>query len=180
MSKIGKLPVTLPSGVSVEINGKNVMVRGPKGSLSIILPQTLDAELGDNDLIINRKDESDQTLADHGTNRAIIANFVKGVSEGWSKTLEIVGTGYRSEVRGKDLVLTVGYSHPVTITAPEGIDFKVEKSDVTVSGIDKELVGLIAARVRAVRPPEPYKGKGIRYKDEVVRRKAGKAAKTGA
>ena len=167
MSKIGKLPISVPNGVTVEINSKNVKVVGPKGNLSLVLPATIDAKLEDGELLVIRNSQEDQAMAMHGT-------------EGWSKTLEMVGTGNRAEVSGRDLVLAVGFSHPVKINAPEGIDFKVEKTDITVSGIDKELVGLICARIRAVRPPEPYKGKGIKYKGEIIRRKAGKAAKAGA
>ena len=180
MSKIGKLPISVPNGVTVEINSKNVKVVGPKGNLSLVLPATIDAKLEDGELLVIRNSQEDQAMAMHGTFRSHLSNFVKGVTEGWSKTLEMVGTGYRAEVSGRDLVLAVGFSHPVKINAPEGIDFKVEKTDITVSGTDKELVGLICARIRAVRPPEPYKGKGIKYKGEIIRRKAGKAAKAGA
>lgn len=181
MSKIGKLPIDLPEGVKVEIKGKEVSVSGVKGTLSHRLPQIIDAKLEGNKLILDRRAEDDRALSLHGTSRAILANMVKGVVDGWSKTLELVGTGYRAEVNAEgNLVLMVGFSHPVVVNAPEGITFKVEKSDITVSGIDRELVGLVAARVRAVRPPEPYKGKGIRYKGEVVRRKAGKAVKAAA
>lgn len=179
MSKIGKLPIKLPTGVTVEISGRSVAVNGPKGKLSVTLPEMLDVKLEDDTLIVTRKAEDDKALAMHGTYRAILANNVIGVVEGWSKVLEMVGTGYRAEVQSGDLVLNVGYSHPVKIKAPDGIDFKVEKMDITVSGYDKELVGLICARIRAARPPEPYKGKGIKYKGEVIRRKAGKAAKAG-
>jgi large subunit ribosomal protein L6 len=181
MSKIGKLPIDLPEGVKVEIKGKEVSVSGVKGTLSHRLPEVIDAKLEGNKLILDRRAEDDRALSLHGTSRAILANMVKGVVDGWSKTLELVGTGYRAEVNAEgNLVLMVGFSHPVVVNAPEGITFKVEKSDITVSGIDRELVGLVAARVRAVRPPEPYKGKGIRYKGEVVRRKAGKAVKAAA
>jgi len=180
MSKIGKLPISIPNGVTVEINGKNVKVSGPKGNLSLTLPAAIDAKLEGGELSVARNSEDEQSLAMHGTFRSHLSNFVTGVTQGWSKTLEMVGTGYRAEVNGRDLVLTVGFSHPVKIAAPEGIDFKVEKTDITVSGVDKEMVGLICARVRAVRPPEPYKGKGIKYKGEVIRRKAGKAAKAAA
>jgi large subunit ribosomal protein L6 len=135
-------------------------------------------KLEDDQMRVSTLKKNPKTKALHGTIRALIANMIKGVVDGWSKTLELVGTGYRAELSGKTLILTVGYSHPVEIEAPSGIDLKVEKTSITVEGIDKELVGHIADKIRSVRPPEPYKGKGIKYSDEVIRRKAGKAAKT--
>ncbi len=178
MSRIGKLPVELPQGVTAEISGRTIKISGPKGNLSYEFPRQITVEVKENEVLVALKNITKQGSAHFGTTRALIANMVKGVSEGWSKQMELVGTGYRAEVQGKTLVLTVGYSHPVKIEAPEGINFKVEKSIVTIEGIDRELVGQIAANIRFVRPPEPYKGKGIKYIDEVIRRKAGKAAKT--
>lgn len=177
MSRIGKLPIKLPEGVSLEIERSTVSVKGPKGELEKKYPRELMIEEKDGVLTVSVKKETPKSKALHGTFRSLIANMVKGVSEGWKKELELVGTGYRAEVTGNKLILAIGYSHPVEIEAPEGITFKVEKSDLTVEGIDKEVVGEISAKIRAVRPPEPYKGKGIKYKDEVVRRKPGKAAR---
>ena len=177
MSKIGNLPIVLPKGVSVEIDGSSVRVKGPTASLERIIPSGLSVSVSDSTVLVTAKNENERLRALHGTNRAILANMVKGVSLGWSKGLELVGTGYRAETTGRTLTLSVGFSHPIKIEAPEGITFKVEKTDITVAGIDKELVGQIAAKIRSIRPPEPYKGKGIKYKGEVIRRKAGKAAK---
>jgi large subunit ribosomal protein L6 len=177
MSRIGKIPISLPEGVSFEKEGRTVKISGPKGVLGKKLPQGLEAEEKDGKIIILAKSKAKTTTANHGTYRALIYNMVKGVTEGWSKKLELVGTGYRAQLKGNDLELTVGFSHPVEVKAPDGIKFSVEKTVITVEGIDKELVGQIAAQIRAVRPPEPYKGKGIKYIDEVVRRKPGKAAK---
>jgi large subunit ribosomal protein L6 len=178
MSRIGRLPIGLPEGVTAEVKAGEVVITGPKGSLSRKIPVRVEVEIKDNILTVSSKSKTKQGAATFGTTRAHLANMVLGVSQGWKKELELVGTGYRAEVAGSSLVLTVGYSHPVTIEAPEGVAFKVEKSMITIEGVDKEAVGETAARVRAVRPPEPYKGKGIKYIDEVIRRKAGKAAKT--
>ncbi len=178
MSKIGKQPVKLSEGVTAEIIGHEIKIVGPKGALSLKIPDSAEAVVKDGAILVSSKKESKQARAVYGTTRSLIANIVDGVSKGWSKQLELVGTGYRAEVQDKDLILTVGFSHPVKIAAPEGISFKVEKTIITVEGTNKELVGQIAANIRAVRPPEPYKGKGIKYVDEVIRRKAGKAAKT--
>lgn len=183
MSRIGIQPVEIPEKVNVEVDGKKVKVKGPQGNLEKELPREVSVKVEDGEVLVERKNDTKRAKSMHGTARAHIANMVKGVTEGWSKKLELVGTGYRAEVRGNKLVLTIGYSHPVEIEGPEGISFKVEKNVVTVEGPDKDLVGLIASKIRAVRPPEPYKGKGIKYIDEVVRRKPGKAAKatgTGA
>ncbi|MCH7729931.1 50S ribosomal protein L6 [Patescibacteria group bacterium] len=177
MSRIGKQPIELPSGVSVEVSGKVVFVRGPKGSLDKKLPDGIEVVVKNSEVKVEKKKNTLKTKALHGTLRALINNMVRGVSEGWTKELELVGTGYRAEAVGPDLVLNVGYSHSVKIQAPEGIFFKVQKTEIIIEGVDKELVGQIAAKIRAVRPPEPYKGKGIKYKDEVIRRKPGKAAK---
>jgi large subunit ribosomal protein L6 len=177
MSRIGRLPIKIPDGVSVEIKTGEVVVKGPKGQLSRKLSHGVSAELKDGNLVVKglKNEESVKPLL--GTERSILFNMVKGVVDGWEKKLELVGTGYRAEVAGKTLTLSVGYSHPVKIEAAEGISFKVEKNIITVEGIDKSLVGFVAANIRNIRPPEPYKGKGIRYVGEVIRRKAGKAAK---
>ncbi len=178
MSRIGKMPIKLPEGVSFKVEGNEVIVNGSKGTLKLKVPFELDIEVKKDHVLVVPKRKGQKTKALHGTFRALIANHVTGVMDGWSKTLELVGTGYRAELAGNKLVLTVGYSHPVEIEIPEGIEFKVEKTQVEVSGINKEKVGQVAAEIRAIRPPEPYKGKGIKYKDEVIRRKPGKAAKT--
>lgn len=175
MSRIGKLPVVLPQGVSAEIHGHTVKVVGPKGELKTSFLPQVSIEESDSNLIVSRK--SDEHKAIHGLSRALLYNMVNGVSEGYTKSLEMVGIGYRAAVEGEDLVLNVGYSHPVRIEAPNGIKFQVADGKINVSGIDKQLVGQVAANIRAVRKPEPYKGKGIRYVGEFVRRKAGKAAK---
>lgn len=177
MSRIGKTPIELPEGVIFRVSDRTVSVSGPKGSLSYALPRKIDVEIKNDIVKVVSRGAGKKTKALHGTTRALIANMVQGVSQGWSKTLELVGIGYRAELLEKTLILAVGYSHPVKIEAPEGIEFKVEKTQVVVSGIDKELVGRVAAEIRKVRPPEPYKGKGIKYKGEVIRRKPGKAAR---
>ncbi|MBI4153526.1 50S ribosomal protein L6 [Candidatus Woesebacteria bacterium] len=178
MSKIGKQPINLPEGVSAEISGNVIAVSGPKGSLSRKFSEKVVLEVKDGKILVSVVGKSKRSMSVWGTARSIIWGMVEGVSQGWKKELELVGAGYRAEVDGNTLVLSVGYSHPVKIEAPQGIFFTVEKSVITVSGVDKELVGRLAADIRAVRKPEPYKGKGIKYIDEVVRRKAGKAAKT--
>ncbi|OGM28089.1 50S ribosomal protein L6 [Candidatus Woesebacteria bacterium RIFCSPLOWO2_01_FULL_39_61] len=180
MSKIGKLPIQLPEGVTVEVEGKTVKVIGPKGTLKFKIDKDIEVQKKDNFLEVITSGKSNRAYSLHGTTRALIANMVKGVSEGWSKQLELVGTGYRAETSGNLLTLSVGFSHPVKFEAPSGISFKVEKSIINVEGVDKELVGQISAKIRSVRPPEPYKGKGIKYQDEYIRRKAGKAAKAQA
>ncbi len=177
MSRIGNLPIEIPEGVNVEISGQNVKVVGPKGNLSKELPAGLKVEINNDLVTISPTRKGKHVRALHGTYRSLIANMIKGVSEGYSKTLELVGTGYRAEMIDKKLSLLVGFSHPVLIDAPEGIEFKVEKTKIEILGIDKELVGLVASKIRATRPPEPYKGKGIKYDTEVVRRKPGKVAK---
>jgi len=177
MSRIGKLPVILPETVEISVSDGTVYIKGPKGELKRKLPREIKVEIDNKKVLVKRKGNSKTARAMHGTWRAIIANMAKGVSEGWSKQLELVGTGYRAEGSERDLTLAIGYSHPVEIKAPEGISFSIQKTLITVEGIDKELVGQVAAKIRNVRPPEPYKGKGIKYIDEVVRRKPGKAAK---
>ncbi|HJX59152.1 MAG TPA: 50S ribosomal protein L6 [Patescibacteria group bacterium] len=178
MSRIGKLPIILPQGVTLEVAGREVKVVGPKGSLVRRLAHGISVEVKDGVVQVQSTGKTKQDKSNFGSSRAHIANMAKGVSEGWKKVLELVGTGYRAEATGNSLTLTIGYSHPVKVEGSDNISFKVEKSIITIEGIDKEEVGEVAAKVRAVRPPEPYKGKGIKYLDEVIRRKAGKAAKT--
>ncbi len=177
MSRIGKLPVVLPEAVEISISDGMVHIKGPKGELKRKLPREINIEVDKEKVLIKRKGDNKSARALHGTWRALISNMAKGVSEGWSKQLELVGTGYRAEGSERDLTLAVGFSHPVEMKAPEGISFSIQKTLITVEGIDKELVGQVAAKIRDVRPPEPYKGKGIKYVDEIVRRKPGKAAK---
>ena len=176
MSRIGKAPINLPAGVEVKYDDDAVVVKGPKGSLSQLIDPRIGISIDDGVVTVSRDSEDREVRALHGLSRALIANMVLGVSDGYSKELQAVGVGYRGALKGKTLELQVGYSHPVAIEAPEGITFEVpEPTKFIVSGIDKQLVGQVAANIRAVRPPEPYKGKGIRYADEYVRRKAGKA-----
>ncbi|OGM02799.1 50S ribosomal protein L6 [Candidatus Woesebacteria bacterium GWA1_41_8] len=177
MSRIGKLPVKIVDGVKVEVDNRLIKVSGPKGALEKVLPREISANVENGEIVVSAHGKSDKSKALHGTYRSLIANMTKGVTEGWSKALEMVGTGYRAETTGKKLTLTVGFSHPVIIDAPDGVTFKVEKNIITIDGIDKEAVGQVAAEIRSVRPPEPYKGKGIKYVGEFIRRKAGKAAK---
>ncbi len=178
MSRVGKMPVTIPSGVDVKIDGKTVTVKGSKGELRREFHDRIDFSVGDGVLTVTRPDDTRESKALHGLSRALLNNMVVGVSEGFTKQLEIQGVGYRAALKGSDVELQVGFSHAVLIEAPEGITFEVpEPTRVNVSGIDKEKVGQVAADIRKVRPPEPYKGKGIRYVGEYVRRKAGKAGK---
>ena len=180
MSRIGSAPIDLPSGVEVSIDGGVVVVEGPKGSLTQALDPRISASVEDGVVSVTRANDERESRALHGLTRALIANMVVGVSAGYSKELQAVGVGYRGALKGSTLELQVGFSHPVQIEAPEGITFEVpEPTKFIVSGIDKQLVGQVAANIRSVRPPEPYKGKGIRYVDEYVRRKAGKAGVAG-
>ncbi|MBD2576185.1 50S ribosomal protein L6 [Oscillatoria sp. FACHB-1406] len=183
MSRIGKRPIDLPDKVTVEIDGQNVTVKGPKGQLARTLTNPVSVEQDGNLVKVLRRDESRLARQRHGLSRTLVANMIEGVSKGYTKQLEIQGVGYRAQMQGKNLVLNVGYSHPVEIEPPEGIQLDVPKDSkglqITISGIDKEVVGNIAAKIRSVRPPEVYKGKGIRYQGEVVRRKAGKTGKGG-
>ena len=177
MSRIGRQPIQLPQGVSVSISPGRVMVNGPLGELSQQLPQRMKVEQEDGSVVVSRPSERGEDRALHGLTRSLIANMVEGVTNGFQKRLEIQGVGYRAALRGSDLELSVGYSHPVLLKAPAGITFEVPtQTEVIVKGIDKQQVGQIAAEVRKVRPPEPYKGKGIRYEGEYVRRKVGKRA----
>jgi large subunit ribosomal protein L6 len=178
MSRIGKQPIAIPSGVTVTVSGDNeVTVKGSKGTLSQQVNPNIKVEQKDGQIVLTRPDDSRQNRSMHGLYRALIANMVLGVSEGFSKELQIVGTGYRAQAQGKKLTLNVGYSHPVEITAPEGITFETpSNTQIFVRGINNQVVGQVAADIRAVRKPEPYLGKGIRYAGEYVRRKEGKAA----
>ncbi len=181
MSRIGRLPIELPDGVQVTISGRTVKVKGPKGNLERTVHRDMTVEQENGSVVVRRPSDSDRHRALHGLTRALLANMVTGVSEGFQKVLLIEGTGYRAELDGDALVLNVGYSHPVRIAAPRHVSFEVEERGkrVIVNGIDKEAVGQSAVDIRSVRKPEPYKGKGIRYADEIVRRKAGKAGKVG-
>ncbi len=180
MSRIGLASLVIENGVTVTIADNQVTVQGTKGTLVVHIPPGIIVEQEGGTLHVKRAGETLMLKAQHGTTRALIANAIVGVSKGWDKSLEMIGVGYRSQTNGKELTLTVGFSHPVKIQAPEGIAFVVVENKITVSGSDKKVVGELAATIRNVRPPEPYKGKGIRYVDEHVRKKAGKSAKTGA
>ncbi len=181
MSRIGKKPVLLPAGVQVKINGSDVQVKGPKGELSRSFDPAMTIALQGNEVIVTRPDDQRQNRALHGLTRALLNNMVEGVTNGFKKTLMVDGVGYRAELAGKRLMLYLGYSHPIMIEPPTGITIEADPKakTITIAGIDKEKVGEISAEIRSLRPPEPYKGKGIRYSDEVVRRKAGKAGKVG-
>jgi large subunit ribosomal protein L6 len=178
MSRVGLAPISLPSGVEVSISGRRVSVKGPKGQLEQELPEPITAAVDDGVLTVSRPDDLRASKALHGLSRALVNNMVVGVSEGFRKELEIVGVGYRAVAQGPSkLELQLGFSHPVHVEAPDGITFDVPApTQVIVNGIDKQTVGQVAANIRSIRKPEPYKGKGVRYKDERVRRKAGKAA----
>jgi large subunit ribosomal protein L6 len=177
MSRIGKQPIELPSGVNVAISPGRVQVNGPLGELSQNVPARMQIEQDDGTLVVTRPTERGDDRALHGLTRSLVANMVEGVTKGFEKRLELQGVGYRAALRGTDLELNVGFSHPVVIKPPQGISFEVpDATSVLVKGIDKQQVGEIAAQVRKVRPPEPYKGKGIRYEGEYVRRKVGKRA----
>lgn len=176
MARFGNLPVDLPQGIEVKTEEGLVTIKGPKGTLSRRLPKRIEIKKAENFLKIEREGESKASKALQGTTRAHIINMVKGVSEGWTKALELEGAGYRAQVEGKKLVLSLGFSHPVIFEAPEGISFAVEKATITITGIDKEVVNQLAAKIREVRPPDIYKGKGVRYSGEVIKLKPGKAA----
>jgi large subunit ribosomal protein L6 len=178
MSRIGKLPIPVPAGVEVTISGRDVTVKGPKGTLSHSVVDPITISRSEDELVVVRPDDERDSKARHGLTRTLVANMVIGVTQGYSKTLEIVGTGYRVQARGSNLEFALGFSHPVTVIPTEGISFAVEApTRFVVSGIDKQQVGETAANIRKIRKPEPYKGKGVRYQGEVVRRKAGKAGK---
>lgn len=175
MSRIGKKPIAVPSGVEVTIGKSQIDVKGPKGTLSTPMHDRIEVAKDGDDVVVTRADESRIARAQHGLRRTLLANCIEGVTKGFEKTLEVVGVGYKVQVQGKNVVLNVGYSHPVEFPLPAGIEAKAEGIKLTISGIDKQLVGEVAAQIRRVRPPEPFKGKGIKYADEIIRRKAGKS-----
>lgn len=175
MSRIGKKEIAIPAGVEVKVSGEIVEVKGPKGLLSTPTHPKISYEIEGAILRVGRLDETRIARAQHGLRRTLLANCIDGVTKGFTKTLEVIGVGYKVQVAGKSVVLTVGFSHPVEYTLPAGIDAKVEGNKLVLTGIDKQLLGEVAARLRRVRPPEPFKGKGIKYENEQVRRKAGKS-----
>ena len=177
MSRIGRLPITVPAGVDVTIDGATVSVKGPKGQLNHEVAQPITVALEDGTVTVSRPNDERESRSLHGLTRTLINNMIEGVTAGYEKQLEVVGTGYRVLAKGQDLEFALGYSHPVPVKCPEGITFKVEGNKVTVSGIDKQQVGETAANIRKLRRPDPYKGKGVRYAGEQIRRKAGKAGK---
>lgn len=181
MSRVGNAPIQIPSNVTVTIEGSKVLVSGSLGNLNLNLPNVITVENTDGTLVVKRANEEQNTRALHGLTRSLINNMVVGVDKGWTKQLELVGVGYRAQTNGMQLTLNVGYSHPVIVEAPEGVKFTVtDNTKINVAGFDRQVVGQIAAKIHAVKPPEPYQGKGIRYSGERVRRKAGKAGKVGA
>jgi large subunit ribosomal protein L6 len=178
MSRIGRMPVTVPSGVDVKIDGRAVTVKGPKGTLSLEVASPIEVAQNDGVITVTRPSDEGEIRALHGLSRSLIANMVIVVTDGYRKTMEIVGVGYRVQAKGKDLEFALGFSHPVPVPAPEGISFRVETpTRFTVEGIDKQQVGEVAANIRKLRKPDPYKGKGVRYQGEQIRRKVGKAGK---
>lgn len=181
MSRIGKKPVVIPKGITVTVKDGSVNVKGPKGELTRTIHPQLAVEVKGQEVLLTRPNEEKRVRALHGLWRALVQNMVSGVSEGYTRKLEIVGVGYRAEMKGTKLNLNVGYSHPILFGPPEGVKIETPtQTSITISGIDKQLVGLVAAKIRSFRVPEPYKGKGIKYEGEYIRRKAGKAAATGA
>jgi len=179
VSRIGRMPVEVPQGVEVEIKGSHVRVKGPKGQLEHTFPAAMDISMEDGQIAVKRPSDEGRHRALHGMTRALVNNMVVGVTQGFEKVLEVNGVGYRAELKGENLILNVGYSHPVEVKPPNGIAFEVDTRtrQIKIQGYDKAVVGQIAADIRKVRPPEPYKGKGIKYLDERIRRKAGKAGK---
>jgi len=178
MSRIGKMPIPVPAGVTLSIKGREVSVKGPKGELSLTVSEPIEVALADDQLLVTRPNDERASRSLHGLTRTLIANQIVGVTEGYTKSLEVVGTGYRVAAKGASLEFALGYSHPITVDPPAGITFEVEgNTKLHVRGIDKQAVGEVAANIRKLRKPEPYKGKGVRYLGEVIRRKAGKAGK---
>ena len=178
MSRIGKLPIPVPAGVEVKIDGQSVEVKGPKGTLSLVVAEPIAVALEESTVVVSRPNDERLARSLHGLTRTLIANNIQGVTDGFTKGLEIVGTGYRVAAKGNALEFALGYSHPITVEPPAGISFSVDgNTKITVHGIDKQAVGEVAANIRKLRKPEPYKGKGVRYAGEVVRRKAGKSGK---
>ena len=177
MSRIGKLPIVVPNGVTSTVDPDKIIIKGQKGELTLAHQNGIDVKVADNQVVVSRQNEDDKVRAAHGLQRTLINNAILGVTEGFEKKLEVNGVGYRLNGGGQNLEMHLGFSHPVKYTAPAGIDIKVEKMNITVSGIDKQLVGQVAADIRAFKKPEPYKGKGIKYADETIIRKVGKAGK---
>lgn len=177
MSRIGKKPISIPSGVSVNINGQVVKIKGSLGELQTTVHPNITVKLEDNSIVVSRPDDQKENRSLHGLTRALLQNMVKGVSEGYKKVLDIVGVGYKAELKGTNLLVTIGYSHPIYFIPPAGIKIETPTpTQIIVSGIDKQLVGQVASKIRSFRKPEPYKGKGIKYSDEQILRKAGKTA----
>ena len=177
MSRIGKKPVLIPKGVSVTKSNGLLKVKGSKGELESSIHSAMSIEVTEKEVVVKRPDDSKENKALHGLTRALIQNMIKGVTEEYSKTLDIVGVGYRAELKGKNLLINIGYSHPIYFVPPAGINLQTpSQTQIVISGIDKQLVGLVAAKIRAIRKPEPYKGKGIKYSNEQIQRKAGKTA----
>ncbi|UCR88581.1 50S ribosomal protein L6 [Mycetocola spongiae] len=178
MSRIGRLPIQIPAGVTVTIDGQAVAVKGPKGELSLVVANPIEVAIEENQVLVTRPNDERDSRSLHGLSRTLINNQIIGVTEGYTKGLEVVGTGYRVALKGANLEFALGFSHPVVVTPPAGISFTVEGNNkITIAGIDKQAVGEVAANIRKIRKPEPYKGKGVRYAGEIVRRKAGKAGK---
>lgn len=180
MSRIGNALITIPKDVTVTLAGREVVVKGPKGEMKFTVPAILEVKQEDGNLVVTNPGKDKKSQALHGFTRAALANQITGVTTGWTKTLELAGVGFRATMNGANLVLNIGFSHPVTVTPPAGISFNVMEGKIVVSGIDKQLVGEVAAKIRAIKKPEPYKGKGIKYQGERIRKKAGKAKATGA
>ena len=182
MSRVGKAPIPIPDKTKVDIDGQKLAVNGPKGDLSIHIHQDMSVAVENNNIIVTRPSEQKRHRALHGLTRALINNMVLGVTEGFKKELQIIGVGYRAEMKGKHVMLNLGYSHPIIFTPPEGVNIEVlpKENKIIITGIDKQMVGQCAAKIRSMRKPEPYKGKGVRYVDEQVRSKAGKTAGSGA
>jgi len=180
MSRIGKKPLLTKEGVTLVQEDRAIRISGSKGELIVALPKNIEVSLNENEVVVTRKNNEKQTRSDHGATARLIENAIQGVSEGWNKVLELVGTGYRGRLEGNSLILAIGYSHPVKIDPPQGINFILEENKITVSGADRHLVGQTAANIRKVRRPDSYKGKGVKYQGEKLRLKPGKAAKTAA
>lgn len=177
MSRIGKKPITIDKDIKVKLENKSIELTGPKGSLSLDMKGDINVEVKDEEIVVTRADDRRENRALHGLYRSLIQNMVSGIKDGYSKTLNLVGVGYKAEMKGNSLFVYAGYSHPIIFAAPEGITIETkDQTTIQVSGIDKQLVGLVAAKIRSFRPPEPYKGKGIKYNTEHIRRKAGKTA----
>jgi len=177
VSRIGKKPIEIPKGVTVKLNGHNLKVKGPKGELEDNFHKSMKIEVKEDEIIVTRPNDLKENKALHGLTRALIQNMVQGVTEGYQKNLDIVGVGYRAEMKGTNLLMNIGYSHPIYFMPPEGINIQTPApTQISVSGIDRQLVGMVASKIRSIRKPEPYKGKGIKYSDEQIQRKAGKTA----